>query len=283
MYRGNRKQIDPPGSRRSLRRWRRWCLVGAFGLLGPTVLAAPAGATGSYPGETLSVAQTGPAVAGQAVNFLATGQQTDVNDYAGGFSLDVFEKNPTVDPTCAPDYWDESNNAITDPSELHFIVGDWEGLGTTFSVPFKAVFTQPGAVLLCAYSTWITDTAASAQLTVDVASPPSSAGGGPGSTPPPTQNPAPPTNAPTAAKPVNKTVPRLVRHQNKLLCSPGAWSNSPASFTFRWVADGRQVHGATQSGLKVTRTLRGQQVRCRVSATNSAGTTSALSRPLRVH
>jgi hypothetical protein len=116
-------------------------------------------------GETLSIAQSGPAVAGQAVNFLATGQQTGVNDYAGGFSLEVFEKDPTVDPTCAASYWDETNNEITDPSELHFIIGDLQGTDTTFSVPFKAVLEKPGPVLLCAYSTWITDTAASATLT----------------------------------------------------------------------------------------------------------------------
>jgi hypothetical protein len=270
-----RKQIDPAMIRRWLRGWGRWCLLGAFGLVGPAVVAGPAGATGSYPGETLTVTQAGPAVAGQAVNFLATGQQSDVNEYAGGFSLDVFEKDPSVDPTCAPDYWDESNNAITDPTELHFIVGDWEGSGTTFSVPFKAVFSHPAAVLLCAYSTWITDTAASAQLTVDVTSPAPPPGGG--------QTPGAPTSAPTVAKPVNEVVPRVIRQRNKLRCSTGTWSNSPASFSFRWVAGGRQVRAATQARLTVSRKIRGHQVRCRVSATNSAGTTTALSRPLWVH
>jgi hypothetical protein len=238
----------------------RWCfLLGAIGLLWPAALPGPAGATGSYPGETLSVAQSGPAVAGQAVNFLATGQQTDVNDYAGGFSLDVFEKNPNVDPTCAPDYWDETNNAVTDPSELHFIVGDWEGLGTTFSVPFKAVFDQPGPVLLCAYSTWITDTAASATLTVNVTS-----------------------ATPTVTKPVNQALPRVSRVHNKLRCSRGSWSNSPSSFTYRWLAGGHAVRGDKSPVVSVTRLLRGRQVRCGVIAANSAGTASALSAPVRV-
>ena len=261
------------------RRGMRMFLLGAVGLLGPAVLAGPAGATGSYPGETLSVAQTGPAVAGQAVNFLATGEDTDVNDYAGGFDLDVFEKNPTVDPTCAPDYWDESNNAITDPTELHFIVGDWEGLNPTFSVPFKAVFSQPGPVLLCAYSTWVTDTAAAAVLTVDVASASGSTGGGSGSG----SGSSGQTTTPTLTKPVNQALPNLSRAHNKLRCSPGSWSNSPASFSYRWLAGGHLVHGANKPTLAVSKSLKGHQVRCGVSATNGAGTATALSRPLRVH
>jgi hypothetical protein len=246
------------------------CLLGAVGLLGPAVLAAPAAATGSYPGETLSIAQSGPAVAGQAVNFLATGQQTDVNDYAGGFSLDVFEKDPSVDPTCAASYWDETNNAITDPSELHFIVGDWQGTDDTFSVPFKAVFNKPGPVLLCAYSTWITDTAASATLTVNVASPA------------PTVV-TPVNQAPTVLTPVNQAPPRVSQVHHKLRCSPGSWSNSPASFSFRWLSRGRPVPGAKHAQLTVSRSLRGRQVRCSVSAANSAGSATALSRPVLVH
>ncbi len=239
------------------------CLVGVVGLLGPAVLAGPASATGSYPGETLSIAQSGPAVAGQAVNFLATGQQTDVNDYAGGFSLEVFEKDPSVDPTCAASYWDETNNEITDPSELHFIIGDWQGSDTTFSVPFKAVFDKPGPVLLCAYSTWITDTAASATLTLNVTSPA--------------------VTPPSVAKPVNQALPKVSRAHNKLRCSPGSWSNSPTKFSYRWLAGSHELPGARQSQLNVSRSLRGHQVRCSVSAANSGGTATALSRSVRVH
>jgi hypothetical protein len=275
MHDRSRVWMGPTATRRAPRRAGRWLLLGALGMLGPAVLASPAGATGSYPGETLSLTSTGPAVAGKAVNLLATGQQTDVADYAGGFSLDVFEKDPSVDPTCSPSYWDESNNAITDPSELHFIVGDWEGLDTTFSVPFSAVFEKPGPVLLCAYSDWITDTAASAVMTVDVSGPAGPPSGGP--------NPVPNPPGPTVAKPVNKALPRLNRLHNKLSCSRGAWSNSPASYSFRWLAGGRHVHGAKGSGLTVSGSLRGRRVRCAVSATNGAGTTTALSRPLWVH
>jgi hypothetical protein len=279
MYRRGRRQIDLAEKRRALRRRGRWLLLGALGLLGPAALPGPASATGSYPGETLSLTQSGPAVVGKAANFLATGQQADVDEYAGGFGLDVFEKDPTVDPTCSPSFWDESNNSITNPSELHFIVGDWEGPGTTFSVPFKAVYSEPGPVLLCAYSTWITDTAASAQLTVDVTSPappPSS-----GSTPArPSGHPIGPTNPATVAKPVNTAPPHLTRVHNRLSCSRGAWLNGPRSFSFRWLAGTQRLRGAKKSRLIVARSLRGRRVQCSVSATNSAGTTTVLSRPL---
>src|SRR5581483_5944816 len=148
---------------------KRLLILGLVGALAPAVMTGTASADGTYPGETLSLSQSASAVAGTATTFLASGQQTDVEDYAGGFDLNVFAKDPSVDPTCAPSYWEESNNTITDPSEERVVIGDWEGMDTSFSTPFKLVFDQPGQVLLCAYSDWITDTAASAQLLVTVA------------------------------------------------------------------------------------------------------------------
>jgi hypothetical protein len=83
----------------------------------------------------------------------------------------VFAKDPRTAPTCAPDYVSEGNAAITDPSELRVAVGLWQGPGQTFSVPFTVTFPTAGPRLLCAYSTWVTDTAAAAQLRVSVADP----------------------------------------------------------------------------------------------------------------
>ena len=56
--------------------------LGVAGVLAPGVLAGTASATGTYPGETLGLAQDGAAVVGPAVNFEAVGQQTNVEDYA---------------------------------------------------------------------------------------------------------------------------------------------------------------------------------------------------------
>ncbi len=259
------------------RRWR-WWLVSAAGLLGSAVVAAPANATGAYPGETLSVSQVGPAVAGQATNFLATGQQTDVDDYAGGFSLDVFEKDPSVDPTCSPSYWNESQNVISDPAELHFIIGDWQGLNTTFSVPFKAVFEKPGRVLICAYSEWLTDTAASAQLTVNVTAPnsgPGPSGGGSQTAPPPTKQ--------AVTRPLNTGRPRVVRSGRELTCNKGKWSGAPTAFAYGWLVNGRASGHLHSPKLTISRALRGHRLRCTVRAANAGGETRAVSRPLVVH
>ena len=146
----------------------RTAAAGGAVLLMGAIAASPAGATGAYPGETLSLAQSTPATVGQATTIVAGGQQADVNDYAGGFDLEVFQKDPARDPTCAADYEGEKNTYGTElPAEKWIVIGQWQGMGTTFSVPFKANFDTPGPWLLCAYSTWTVDTAAVAQLTVD--------------------------------------------------------------------------------------------------------------------
>ena len=207
----------------------------------------------------------------------------------GGFDLNVFAKDPSVDPTCAPSYPEEQNNSITDPSEQQVVIGDWQGPDESFDVPFKLVFAHPGQVLLCAYSDWITDTAASAQLLVDVTAP-ASPPGSPGSTPTP---PAPPANpiAPASpatgtkppAKPRNTSRPRLKRSGEFLSCSTGSWSNSPRGFSYRWLVSGRRLAKAKKSRLAVSPSLRGHKVQCSVRATNTAGTGTAVSHSLTVH
>jgi hypothetical protein len=106
---------------------RRPLTLGAATLLASAIGAAPAGATGSYPGETLSLAQSGPATVGQAANITASGQQTDVNSYAGGFNLEVFQKDPARDSTCSPSYIGEKNTYATElPYEKYIVVGEWQ-------------------------------------------------------------------------------------------------------------------------------------------------------------
>jgi hypothetical protein len=265
---------------------RRGIAVAAAAVLATGALATPAMATGpSYPGETLSVALSGPSVAGQETGFVASGQQTDVDDDPGGFDLDVFIKDPTVDPTCSPSYSGEQNNYLTDPTERLFVVGDWEGLDSSFSVPFQGVFQTPATWLMCAYSEWGGDTAASVQLsfTVAPATPTTPV------TPPPTTPTAPtapsgstPAGSSPAAMPVNTSRPRITRAGQTLRCIPGTWSNSPTSFAYRWLSNGRAVHGATGSRLKLAHTLKGHRVRCGVTATNSVGGRLALSAPVLV-
>ncbi len=258
------------------------------GLLAPGVLAGTASATGTYPGETLSLAQDAPAVVGAAINFEAAGQQTDVEDYAGGFDLNVFAKDPSVDPTCAPSYPEEENDSITDPTEQQVVIGDWQGPEDSFDVPFKLVFAHPGQVLLCAYSDWITDTAASAQLLINVTSPPPSpASPVSAPTPPgPGASPNPPAAATTGGqavvKPRNTSRPRVKRSGRFLSCTKGDWSNTPSTFSYRWLVNGRGLLKANKSRLAVSRSLRGHRVQCSVRAANAAGTGTAVSHTLTV-
>jgi hypothetical protein len=249
---------------------RRPLTLGAATLLASAIGAAPSGATGSYPGETLSLAQSGPATVGQAANITASGQQTDVNSYAGGFNLEVFQKDPARDSTCSPSYIGEKNTYATElPYEKYIVVGEWQGADTSFNLSFKANFDKSGPSLLCAYSSWITDTAATAQLTVNVAGGGRGGGGGGG-------------GSPATRKPGNVKKPHVRRSGHHLTCSVGTWSGHPTRYAFHWLLRGRALHGATSRRLALTRRLRGHSVRCSVAASNRAGRTTATSGPFRV-
>jgi hypothetical protein len=160
--------------------WVRLAALGAVGLMVMAALAGSARATGSYPGETLTLALQGSPVVGKAANFVASGNQTDVSMYNSGgnysaFSLEVYAKDPRVDPTCAASYSAENNAAIGNPTETQVVIGQGQGTLTTFNMPFKFVLARTGPVLLCGYSEYLTDTAATAQLQFNAVS----AGGNP--------------------------------------------------------------------------------------------------------
>lgn len=244
---------------RRLRRTGAWISWGVGSLVALLAIAAtPAGATGSYPGETLSLSQQRPSIAGQETNFVANGQQTDVNDYAGGFNLEVFAKDTSADPTCSPSYTGEQQASLGDAYEQQIVYGEWQGSGTTFSVPFKYTFPKTGQVILCAYSTWITDTAASSSLVVNIGS------------------------GESASKPVNTARPSIRRSGRTLTCVRGGWTDA-SSYSYAWLVNGRAKHGARKRKLAITKALKDRAVVCRVTASNSVGKTTASSRPKRVH
>ena len=243
-----------PRLRRSAR-WIAWGTGIAAGLL--LLGGAPAGATGpAYPGETLTLQQDGPSIAGQETNFVASGQQTDVDDDPGGFDLEVFAKDTSIDPTCSPSYLGEEQAELGDEYEQQIVIGLPEGLGTTFSVPFKYIFPLTGQVILCAYSTWVTDTAAAASLVVDITSSSTT------TTPP--------------AKPANTARPSIKRAGRKLTCERGSWTGA-TTYAYAWLVGRRLDRRATRSALAITRALHGHTIVCRVTASNSTGRTAATS------
>jgi hypothetical protein len=74
-----------------------------------------------------------------------------------------------------------------------------------------------------------------------------------------------------------------------LSCSEGTWApdaleaslyDAPHSFSFQWSQDGADIRGATEDSLTVESTE--TTYRCRVTATNFAGSTSATSAPRRI-
>jgi hypothetical protein len=143
-----------------------------------------------------------------------------------------------------------------------------------------------GAWLICGYTeNGLTGTLAGAALTVDVQ--PAPAGGAAAGAPPAT-SPAPggaSAGAPSAAagaKPVNAKAPRVRRSGSRLVCSPGRWSNTKGAYSYGWAVNGKRKKGADSRKLRVTRALRGRKLTCSVTASNAAGATTAVSRPVRV-
>ena len=83
------------------------------------IAAAPAAASS---GETLSLRLAGPAVAGGATDFVASGVDSD--ESIGGYNLDVFAKPKALDPICAPTDDGEQQSWMADMShEFHPVVG----------------------------------------------------------------------------------------------------------------------------------------------------------------
>ena len=103
---------------------------------------------------------------------------------------------------------------------------------------------------------------------------------------------APVTSNPTAivqarpVAPVNLFVPALSGTPavgQTLNCSPGSWSASPTpTFSYQWQSDGAPIAGATNSTHVVQAADQNRTLSCEVTATNSAGHTSAASAGLTI-
>lgn len=88
-----------------------------------------------------------------------------------------------------------------------------------------------------------------------------------------------PVTATTPAMPGSTSAPVVsgtTAPGSTLACSTGAWTNSPASFAYRWTANGTTIPGATTSTHVIVEAV-GVAIRCEVTAANAAGSTPAWS------
>jgi hypothetical protein len=92
------------------------------------------------------------------------------------------------------------------------------------------------------------------------------------------------TEAPRSVAPPQVTGTPAV--EETLTCSSGTWSGNPTTFTYQWVRDPHEaetpIEAATKKTYKVTNEDAGHSLACEVTATNSAGSTQALSAEVRV-
>ena len=235
----------------------------AAGIVGLGTAAAPAlGQT-----HTLNLsAPSSTAVVGQTIIIQASGsnEQEPIVDFSS--YLTVVAIPTSVLSACPADYSSGKQVARSTSAEGGEVLDEYhreeEDAAGNFSMPVAYTPRFAGRFLICGYTDDAATTTlatASLALTVEAA-----AGSGP------------------AAEPANVKRPRVRRSGKKLVCQRGSWSNSPRRYSYRWLVNGKRKSGARGRTLGVTRKLRGRKVQCRVTASNAAGATTALSRPLRI-
>jgi hypothetical protein len=88
------------------------------------------------------------------------------------------------------------------------------------------------------------------------------------------------------AKPVNTLAPEAtggVTAGSTLTCTPGTWTGRPTpTFAYAWQDDGVAISGAESNTYVIASTDEGNSVRCVVTATNAAGSTSQASNEVKV-
>jgi len=211
---------------------------------------------------TLNLSAPPTAVVGQPMIIPATGANP-ADDFFSSW-LDVDAIPTSVLSTCPSGYLNASqvaSSAFAQGGEnlATALREDVDSAGS-FSMPIGYTPRTPGRFLICGYTNdGATATLATASLILNVQ------GAG---------NPA--------LKPANVNKPRVRRFGRKLVCNRGRWSNRPSRYSYGWRVNGKAKKGASGRKLRVARKLRGRRVQCTVTASNAAGATTAVSRPLRI-
>jgi hypothetical protein len=253
--------------------FRRACVCGltaGVGALALGMAATPAPAA-SF---TLNLSAPATAVVGQPFVIQASG--TDPTDQ-GALYLEIDSIATSVATSCPTGYLDAAQLATSTGGGL-VAFDQRENLDAagSFSVPVGYTPKAAGQWLFCGYTDdGATDTLATSSVAVNIQAP-GSAPPGPGSPPASGSPPA------AVAKPADTTRPRVSRSGSRLRCRPGAWSNDPSSYAYRWLVNGRARAGAHSATLAVTRGLRGHRVQCSVRAANAAGAATAVSAALKI-
>lgn len=214
---------------------------------------APARATDrAEPGYSLDLAGPTTATVGRPLLLTATGHES--HEWLAMY-VDAFAIPASLVGSCPGSHDGALQLALSSSAqggEKFAYVVPAEG---SFSLPIAYTASRPGRFLLCAYLNDLSWDAAMAQHVVTVGE--------------------------ALRPPRNVVKPRLVRKSANLVCKRGTWADTPRSYAYRWFVNGKRK-AATSSTLRITRALRGKQVRCVVTARNAAGAGSASSNTLRV-
>jgi hypothetical protein len=103
--------------------------------------------------------------------------------------------------------------------------------------------------------------------------------------PPPAPNllSAPPPNPLSApANIARPTISRTTKAGQRLRCSTGSWSNAPTSSGYQWIRNGTALAGATSNTYRLRILDEGTALTCLVTASNAAGSGSALSQAVKI-
>jgi hypothetical protein len=227
---------------------------------------------------TFTLGLAAPAAGTVGAPFVIQASGTDPTDQ-GALYLEVDAIPASVTTSCPSTYLAGSQLATSTGGSLVALDQreNFDAAGN-FSLPVGYTPSSAGQWLFCGYTDdGATDTLATASAVVNVTA------GSTSPSPAPAPTPTMPAPSANAARPANIALPKVTRHGGSLRCSRGGWSGGPTRFAFQWLVGGRPQKGAHGSALAITRKLHGRTVRCEVTASNSAGSASAFSAPLKVH
>lgn len=234
----------------------------AITILSPAALtcALALAAAGPAAGAAHTLALSGPATArvGQPVVYRVSGTAAPPAEYWRLSWIDVYAIPARVASACPPDDGSGAQLAtMTGGAVLTIAMRPNKDEAGIFTNQVGATPTLPGTVLICAYT--VNEEGATlsrASLTLQIER--------------------------GAGAPRNLHRPRVARSGSRLVCHPGAWSSGVRGYSYGWSVDGRRLRGARGRTLSLTEGLRGSTVRCRVTATGSAGAATAVSGPRRI-